>query len=130
MEDLITTLLSHKTAENEEIVDELVDYINEENIISLEDLEAFEDRMFTFDGECLNTKQRISHCYVLVENAYYDYEGLSLQEIKDLQALKNSVNVDHSDTENILTLIKIYSITNRELMFLREAYEFIINGLL
>lgn len=130
MEELITTLLSHKTAENEEIVDELVDYINEENIISLEDLEAFEDRMFTFAGECLNTKQRISHCYVLIENAYYDYEGLSLQEIKDLQALKNSVNVDHSDTENILSLIKIYSITNRELMFLKEAYEFIINGLL
>lgn len=130
MIELINELMSHKTLNNEEIVDELVDCIKSRNISKFEELEALEDRMFTFDGKVLNLKQRISYCYVEMINAYYDYDGLSIEEINELQKLKNSVSNDKSDKENILNLIKIYSFTNRQLMFVKEAYEFILEGIL
>lgn len=130
MIELINELMSHKTLNNEEIVDELVDCIKSRNISKFEELEALEDRMFTFDGKILNLKQRISYCYVETVNAYYDYDGLSIEEINELQKLKNSVSNDKSDKENILNLIKIYSFTNRQLMFVKEAYEFILEGIL
>lgn len=130
MMDLIEELIEHKTVDNEPIVEELIECIKAENVTRIEELEDLEDKMFAFDGKVLNIKQRISYCYIEVVNAYYDYDGLSLEEIKTLKGLKDSVNNDKSDEENILNLIKIYSMTNRELMFLTEAYEFILKGIL
>ena len=127
---LINNLMAKKTSKNEEIISELVEYIKEEKISNIEQLKALEDRIFTINGKILNDSQRIKYCFSIIENAYYDYDGLSSSEIKVLKNLKESITSDISDKEKIFNLIKINMVTNREIMFIKEAYEYILRGLL
>ena len=88
---LASDLIAHKTSKNEELIEELVAYIEEENILSIEQLKDFEDKMFTINGKVLNDTQRIKYCFSIIENAYYDYDGLSSSEIRVLKNLKESI---------------------------------------
>lgn len=127
---LVKELISHKTSKNEALVGELIDYIEEENILNINQLKSFEDRIFTIDGKVLNDNQRIKYCWSIIGNAYYDYDGLSSNEIRVLKSLKESITSDISDKEKIFNLIKINILTNREIMFVKEAYEYILKGVL
>lgn len=130
MINLIENLNLHKTNENEELVDELIYCIKENNIDNLEQLIAFEDKKFTVEGKVLNSKERIKYCFLEIENSYYDYDGMLLEEIKELKKLKESILLNIDEQTKILNLIKIYMITNREIMFFNEIYEFITKGIL
>ena len=127
---LVKELISHKTSKNEALVGELIDYIEEENILNINQLKSFEDRIFTIDGKVLNDNQRIKYCWSIIGNAYYDYDGLSSNEIRVLKSLKESITSDISDKEKIFNLIKINILTNREIMVVKEAYEYILKGVL
>lgn len=130
MINLIENLNLHKTNENEELVDELIYCIKENNIDNLEQLIAFEDKKFTVEGKVLNNIERIKYCFLEIENSYYDYDGMLLEEIKELKKLKESILLNIDEQTKILNLIKIYMITNREIMFFNEIYEFITKGIL
>lgn len=126
--NLVENLMKCRNKENENIIKELLYCIKEEKIYSMEQLIDFENKIFTIDNRILNTKQRIKYCMYNIENSCCNYDGLSLNEIRALTKLKNNMN--GNDEEKILNIIKINSITNREIMFVKEAYEYIIKGIL
>lgn len=127
---LVNELVKYKTSNNEKIVNDLIECINEENIDSLDKLSILEDNYFTMDNKLLNTKQRIKYCIMMYDRAYYDYDGLSLEELNILKSLKDEIKSDISDNDKILRIIRYNSLTNRDIMFFKEAYEYIVNGLL
>ena len=124
--NLEESLLKCKTKYNQKIIRELINYIKEEKISNINELDDFENKIFTIDGKLLNNNQRIKYCLYNIKNCYFDYDGLSLSEIKILKQLKNNIN--DNDEEIILNIIKINAITNREIMFIKEAYEYILSG--
>ena len=128
MINLIDNLNSHRTNKNKDLVNELIEVIKDNNINSIEQLVSLEDRKFTIAGKTLNIKERIKYCFLSIENSYYDYDGMLLDEIKELKKLKESILLNIDDKTKILNLIKIYNITNREIIFIKEVYEYIING--
>lgn len=127
---LIDNLMKFKTIENENIVEDLIECIENENIENLDQLSMLEDKFFTIDNKILDSEQRIKYCIIGFERSYYDYDGLSLQEIKTIKNFKDDIKKDINNEEKILKIIRINSMTNRELMFVRKAYDFIIDGIL
>jgi len=130
MINLINNLNLHKSVKNEDLVEELIVCIKENNIDTLEKLVLLEDKKFTIGDKVLNNTERIKYCFLTIENAYYDYDGMLMDEIKELKKLKESILLDIDENAKILNMIKIYKITNREIMFLKEIYEYIVNGVL
>lgn len=123
-------LNKYKNKANEGIIADLIDCLKEENINDVNQLSILEDKIFTFNGKVLDTKQRIEYCSFDIKKAYYDYDGLSLNQMLLLKSLKESLDTDISYDEKILNIIKINFITNREIMFVNKAYEYIVKGLL
>ena len=128
--NFIDNLLTYKSSQNETIIEELVEFIKLFNIQNIKELKDAEDTLFTLNKKVLSNKQRILYCYESIKNAYYDYDGLSLQEINNLKKLKESITSSISDKDKIINLIKINALTNREIKFYKEAYIGITEGLL
>ncbi len=122
-------LLKYKSKDNEVLIEEILEFIKASNVQTINQLKEAQDALFTLNKKVLNDKQRIQYCYEFIKNAYYDYDGLSIDEIRVLKKLKDSIVSSISDEEKIINLIKINIITNREIKFYKEAYEGIIKGL-
>lgn len=128
--NLIDNLLKRKNKKNEFLVEDLIEFIKLYNVQNIKDLQVAQDAIFTLNKKVLNDKQRIQYCYETIKNAYYDYDGLSLQEINTLKNLKESIDSSISDQDKIINLIRINILTNREIKFYKEAYDGIIKGIL
>lgn len=127
---LITKLLSHKNDNNKVIVDKLIEIIKEENISSEEELSVLENNIFTINGKLMNMDEKVNYCKALINQGYYDYDGLSLEEINKLKKLKDSLKNNISNVEKILIIVKINLMTEREIMFVKEMYDYIVKGLI
>lgn len=130
MNNLIENLNLHKTEKNKDLVEEIIRCICEHDVDSIEKLALIEDKIFTINGKVLTNKERIKYCFFNIENTYYDYDGMLMEEIKQLKKLKESISKDISEEAKILNLIMIHMLTNRELIFIKEAYTNIIKGIL
>ena len=127
--NLTRNLLKHKNNSNELLVNEMIEFIESENIINEEDLKRVEDKYFTIDGKILNNKKRVEYYYKNLEKCYFDYDNLSKEDSIIYKNLKNSLSSDISINAKILNIIKINVLTNREIMFYKEAYDYIIHDL-
>lgn len=127
--NFIDNLLKYKNENNKILIEDLVEFIKTSNIQNIEELKKAEDYIFTLNKKVLNDSQRIKYCYENIKNAYYDYDGLSIEEIRTLKNLKESITTSISEEDKIINLIKINMLTNREIKFYKEAYEGIIKGL-
>lgn len=127
--NLTRNLLKHKNNSNELLVNEMIEFIENENIINEEDLKRVEDKYFTIDGKILNNKKRVEYYYKNLEKCYFDYDNLSKEDSIIYKNLKNSLSSDISINAKILNIIKINMLTDREIMFYKEAYDYIIHDL-
>lgn len=126
--NLIENLKSKISNENKKIVFELSNYILDNKITTLEELTKKENELFTYNGKVLNTEERINYCLDIIKYSSDDYDLLTFEEIQIYKRLKNELQTSISIEQKILNLILIFSMTNRDILFLTETYNFILSN--
>ena len=125
---IIDELKNKISNENKRIVLELSNIIIDNKITTLEELKQKEDEIFTYNGKVLNEDERIDFCLEMIKYSSADYELLSFDEIKKYKRLKKELKTSISNKQKIKNLILLFSMTNRDMMFLTETYNLLLNS--
>ncbi|HIT24132.1 MAG TPA: hypothetical protein IAD45_06920 [Candidatus Faecimonas intestinavium] len=125
---IIDELKNKISNENKRIVLELSNIIIDNKITTLEELKQKEDEIFTYNGKVLNEDERIDFCLEMIKYSSADYELLSFNEIQEYKRLKLELKSYISNDEKIKDLIILFSMTDRDMMFLTEAYDLIVSN--
>ena len=125
---IIDELKNKISNENKRIVLELSNIIIDNKITTLEELKQKEDEIFTYNGKLLNEDERIDFCLEMIKYSSADYELLSFDEIQEYKRLKLELKSYISNDEKIKDLIILFSMTDRDMMFLTEAYDLIVSN--
>ena len=123
---IIDDLKNKITNDNKKIVLELSTFIIDNKITSLEELKQKEDEIFTYNTKVLNNEERINYCLDMIKYSSADYDLLTYEEIQVYKGLKQDLQTSNSIEQQIKDLILLFSMTNRDMMFLTEAYNLII----
>lgn len=123
---IIDELKNKISNENKRIVLELSNIIIDNKITTLEELKQKEDEIFTYNGKVLTEDERINYCLEMIKYSSADYELLSFDEIQEYKRLKLELKSPISNNQKIKDLIILFSMTDRDMMFLTEAYDLII----
>ena len=115
---------------NKKIVLELSNVIMDNKITSLEQLKQKEDELFTINHKVLTDQERIDYCLDMIKYSSEDYELLSFEEIQEYKKLKVELKSTISNNQKIKDLIILFSMTDKEMLFLTEAYNLILNNFL
>ena len=124
---LANVLINNINNDNSYLVKQLVSIINNYKFETIEDLIQYENRLFTIDNKVLNKEERINYCMDMYNNFSDEYIDLSFEQCQLERKYLNKLKEDISNNEKINLLIKMYSLTGRELFFLKEAYDLIVN---
>ena len=124
---LANVLINNINNDNSYLVKQLVSIINNYKFETIEDLIQYENRLFTIDNKVLNKEERINYCMDMYNNFSDEYIDLSFEQCQLERKYLNKLKEDISNNEKINLLIKLYSLTGRELFFLKEAYDLIVN---
>lgn len=125
---IIDELKNKISNENKRIVLELSNIIIDNKITTLEDLKQKETAIFSYNGKVLNEDERIDFCLEMIKYSSADYELLSFDEIQEYKRLKLELKSYISNDEKIKDLIILFSMTDRDMMFLTEAYDLIVSN--
>lgn len=125
---IIDELKNKISNENKKIVLELANFIIDNKITTLEDLKQKETAIFSSNGKVLNEDERIDFCLEMIKYSSADYELLSFDEIQEYKRLKLELKSYISNDEKIKDLIILFSMTDRDMMFLTEAYDLIVSN--
>lgn len=125
---IIDDLKNNISNENEKLVFELANIIMDNKITTLEELKKLEDSFFTYNGKVLSDDERINYCLEIIKYNSDDYDLLTFEEIQEYKKLKKELQTATSNDQKIKNLIMIFSMTKRDMMFLTEAYNWIINN--
>ncbi|MEE0683012.1 MAG: hypothetical protein UC703_01225 [Bacilli bacterium] len=125
---IIDELKNKISNENKRIVLELSNIIIDNKITTLEELKQKETAIFTYNGKVLNEDERIDFCLEMIKYSSADYELLSFDEIQEYKRLKLELKSYISNDEKIKDLIILFSMTDRDMMFLTEAYDLIVSN--
>ena len=125
---IIDELKNKISNENKRIVLELSNIIIDNKITTLEELKQKEDEIFTYNGKVLNEDERIDFCLEMIKYSSADYELLSFNEIQEYKRLKLELKSYISNDEKIKDLIILFSMNDRDMMFLTEAYDLIVSN--
>ena len=125
---IIDELKNKISNENKRIVLELSNIIIDNKITTLEELKQKEDEIFTYNEKVLNEDERIDFCLEMIKYSSADYELLSFNEIQEYKRLKLELKSYISNDEKIKDLIILFSVTDRDMMFLTEAYDLIVSN--
>lgn len=125
---IIDDLKNNISTKNKKIVLELANFIIDNKITTLEDLKQKETAIFTYNGKVLNEDERIDFCLEMIKYSSADYELLSFDEIQEYKRLKLELKSYISNDEKIKDLIILFSMTDRDMMFLTEAYDLIVSN--
>lgn len=125
---IIDELKNKISNENKRIVLELSNIIIDNKITTLEELKQKEDEIFTYNGKVLNEDERIDFCLEMIKYSSADYELLSFNEMQEYKRLKLELKSYISNDEKIKDLIILFSMTDRDMMFLTEAYDLIVSN--
>ncbi len=115
---------------NKKIVLELSNVIMDNKITSLEQLKQKEDELFTINNKVLTDQERIDYCLDMIKYSSEDYELLSFEEIQEYKKIKVELKSTISNNQKIKDLIILFSMTDKEMLFLTEAYNLILNNFL
>ena len=124
---LANVLINNINNDNSYLVKQLVSIINNYKFETIEDLIQYENRLFTIDNKVLNKEERINYCMDMYNNFSDEYIDLSFEQCQLERKYLNKLKEDISNNEKINLLIKLYSLTGRELFFIKEAYDLIVN---
>ena len=124
---IIEDLKNNISNENEKLVFELANIIIDNKITTLDELKKLEDSFFTYNGKVLSDEERINYCMEMIKYSSDDYDLLTFEEIQEYKKLKNQLynSIADSNKQQIRTLIMIFSMTKRDMMFLIETYNWI-----
>ena len=124
---IIEDLKNNISNENEKLVFELANIIRDNKITTLDELKKLEDSFFTYNGKVLSDEERINYCMEMIKYSSDDYDLLTFEEIQEYKKLKNQLynSIADSNKQKIRTLIMIFSMTKRDMMFLIETYNWI-----
>ena len=125
---IIDDLKNNISTKNKKIVLELVNFIIDNKITTLEELKQKETAIFSYNGKVLNEDERIDFCLEMIKYSSADYELLSFDEIQEYKRLKLELKSYISNDEKIKDLIILFSMTDRDMMFLTEAYDLIVSN--
>lgn len=124
---IIEDLKNNITNQNKKIVLELSNFIIDNKITSLEELKQKEDELFTYNNQVLKEQERIEYCLDMIKYSSDDYDLLTYEEIQEYKRLKLEAKSSISNDQKIKDLIILFSMTDRDMMFLTEAYHLIQN---
>ena len=113
---------------NYRIINDLVEVITTYKISSLNELKDFQDKSFTFNKIILNDKEKIDYCIKSLKSFPYDSDLLSFKEIQDYKQLMIDLENEKEIKEKIKLLIKLYTLTQREMIFPYDAYNMLIRN--
>ena len=125
---IIDELKNKISNENKRIVLELSNIIIDNKITTLEELKQKETAICTYNGQVLNEDERIDFCLEMIKYSSADYELLSFNEIQEYKRLKLELKSYISNDEKIKDLIILFSMNDRDMMFLTEAYDLIVSN--
>lgn len=123
---LVNELLKNINNDNNYLVMDLTDLINACKFNDEEELKKYEDSKFTIDGKVLSDEERVNYCISILDPSY-DYENLEYEEIQVYKELKNNIDKSSDLDTKIINIIKIFSLTHRDLYLPYQAYKLIIN---
>ena len=124
---IIEDLKNNITNQNKKIVLELSNFIIDNKITSLEELKQKEDELFTYNNQVLTEQERIEYCLDMIKYSSDDYDLLTYEEIQEYKKLKLEAKSSISNNQKIKDLIILFSMTDRDMMFLTETYHLIQN---
>lgn len=124
---IIEDLKNNITNQNKKIVLELSNFIIDNKITSLEELKQKEDELFTYNNQVLKEQERIEYCLDMIKYSSDDYDLLTYEEIQEYKKLKLEAKSSISNDQKIKDLIILFSMTDRDMMFLTETYHLIQN---
>lgn len=124
---LIEDLKNNITNQNKKIVLELSNFIIDNKITTLEELKQKEDELFTYNNQVLTEQERIEYCLDMIKYSSDDYDLLTYEEIQEYKRLKLEAKSSISNDQKIKDLIILFSMTDRDMMFLTETYHLIQN---
>ena len=125
---LITNLNKYESSQNKDIVDSLISFLEDSKIDTLDELIKFQDLSFMVNDKFLQGEDRVIYYYNLIKDSFIEYDGLALEEVREIRSLKDSLITNISLKEKIKNIIKYATITHREIKFYADAYNLIING--
>lgn len=125
---IIEDLKNNITNQNKKIVLELSNFIIDNKITSLEELKQKEDELFTYNNQVLTEQERIDYCLDMIKYSSDDYDLLTYEEIQEYKKLKLEAKSSISNDKKIKDLIILFSMTDRDMMFLIEAYNLILSN--
>lgn len=128
--NLVEELRNKMNNDNYKIIEELVQIIIDLKINNLEELKKQEDDLFVYYNKKLTDDERINLCMEMIKYTNGDYDLLSFEEIQKYKQLKLELESNISNEEKIKNLIILFNMTDRDMLFLSEAYKFIINGII
>lgn len=123
---LVNELLKNINNDNNYLVMDLTDLIIACKFNEEEELKKYEDSKFTIDGKVLSDEERVNYCISILDPSY-DYENLEYEEIQVYKELKNNIDKSSDLDTKIINIIKIFSLTHRDLYLPYQAYKLIIN---
>ena len=118
MNELIRTIEEHKDNNNEEVCEDLIDFIKSFKIENLEDLLVYENKFFSSDklSDKLHTK------YISYQNDTSYYEFLELSSIDKAKEYEEKYLEATDELEKCKYLILLLNEIQRDLFFPYEAY--------
>ncbi len=125
---IIEDLKNNITNQNKKIVLELSNFIIDNKITSLEELKQKEDELFTYNNQVLTEQERIEYCLDMIKYSSDDYDLLTYEEIQEYKKIKLEAKSSISNDQKIKDLIILFSMTDRDMMFLTEAYDLVKNS--
>lgn len=124
---LIDNLIKHATSENLSIIDDISDTIIEYKVNDIQDLANLEEYLFQIDGKKMDQTEKIDCCINIINSNKTYLDDLNYEKSIEIINLKNKLKEEKNESNKIILIIKIFSIMNITIPFVKEAYNFIMS---
>lgn len=114
MDILISELESFINEDNRGVVEELINVLMENNIHTYRELADLEESYFDKNMSLLD---RISLSYKQMIKDIYKYDNMQVDEIRDLDKMKEEFNNSNDVEEKLILIIKIYNLLGYKMIF-------------
>lgn len=122
MDILISELESFINEDNRGVVEELINVLMENNIDTYRELADLEESYFDKNMSLLD---RISLSYKQMIKDIYKYDNMQVDEIRDLDKMKEEFNNSNDGEEKLILIIKIYNLLGYQMIFPFCCYKMI-----
>lgn len=119
-------LLNKMNNNNYKIVDELIAIIEENNIGSIDELKKYQDGLFVINNQTMNHDEEINYCSSVINSTVGISEDKDFVDVQNIMKLKRKITNCNFE-EKIISLIRLFSLLDKEIMLPYDAYILIMN---